>query len=85
MNEESLFKAKSALDEELKGKKPRTAVAFGAELFQEFRRRGWITLDKFDLEPFGFKDPMPTYDSTHYAFLNWGLPDYEYRVGSDKS
>src|SRR5271165_528470 len=81
MDDEALLNIKDALDEGLKGREPWVGISFGIALFDEFRRKGWITLESFDSHIFGFKEPMPAYKKTHHAFPNWGLSPYEYRIG----
>jgi len=82
MDDEPLLKIKDALDKDLEGRDPRVGIAFGIELFDEFRRKDWITLEIF-VGIFGFEAPMPAYKKTHHAFPNWGLPPCEYRIGKD--
>ena len=83
MDSEALNRIKAELDNALKGVRPWMGILFGEELFNEFRTRGWITLETFGLSTFGFDDPMPAYDKTHFASATWGIPDYEYRIGKD--
>ncbi len=83
MSDQTILKIKAELDAALIGVRPMMGILFNDSLFDEFRRRGWITLEKFNLEDFGFHDPMPAYNKTHFASATWGLKNNEYRIGRD--
>lgn len=73
---------KAELDKQLAGVSPNVGIAFGIELFEEFRRRGWFTLESFGvLGTSLFSEKLPAYKSTHFVFLSWDLKDLEFKVG----
>lgn len=75
---------KAKLDAELVNVRADMGIAFGEELFAEFRKCGWIKLEKFG--PLGldiFPMQLPAYAKTHYAHLTWDIPAKEFRVGKD--
>jgi hypothetical protein len=68
---------KDALDAELVGRQPTVGIGLSLKLFDEFRKRGWLTIERFG--EWGID--APAYHATHPAFCNWQLPDLEFRVG----
>ena len=59
-------------------------IAFGVDLFNEFRKRGWLTLGTFGALGTGlFAGQVPTYNRKHFAYQTWGIPDLEFRVGKN--
>lgn len=76
---------KLELDKELVSVTPDTGIAFGDELFTEFRKRGWLTIEKFGaLGTSLFAIDVPAYNKTHFAFQSWGIGNLEYRVGKPR-
>jgi hypothetical protein len=83
MDGEAARIVKAQLDSALSGARSITSVAFGDELFAEFRKRGWITLEIFGWLGSGtFAEKMPAYGG-RYAHLTWDIPATEFRVGKD--
>ena len=80
MDDDAIMEVKAALDRELDGINPNHGIAFGMELFSEFRKRGWITLEQI---MWPFEGRYPTYASTHFAFQTWGIGEYEFSIGQD--
>ena len=75
---------KSDLDRALTEVGPNVGIAFGTELFAEFRKRGWLTLETFGVLGTTFlATKLPAYSRTHHAFATWDVPDLEFRVGKD--
>jgi hypothetical protein len=68
---------KDALDAELGGRQPTIGIGLSLRLFDEFRKRGWLTIERFG--EWGID--APAYHSSHPAFCNWQLPGLEFRVG----
>jgi hypothetical protein len=68
---------KAELDKQLEGAPQNFGIAFGTELFNEFRKRGWFTLEVFGAQ-------VPTYKKTHFAFLSWGIKEREFEVGKSQ-
>jgi len=76
---------KLELDKQLEVAVPNVGIAFGVELFDEFRKRGWFTLEVFGtLGTTLFAERVPAYDKTHFAFPSWGISDREFIVGESK-
>jgi hypothetical protein len=76
---------KAELDKQLQSAAPNVGVAFGVELFDEFRRRGWFTLEDFGvLGTSIFSGKLPAYRRTHFAFQSWDLSELEFRVGKSE-
>lgn len=76
---------KRELDKQLEVAVPNVGIAFGVELFDEFRNRGWFTLEVFGvLDTTLFAERVPAYNKTHFVFLSWGIPDREFIVGESK-
>lgn len=70
------------LERELHGADPNVGIAFGVDLFEEFRQRGWFTLETFGaLGTSLFSTQVPTFDKTHFVFPSWGIPANEFQVG----
>jgi len=70
------------LDKELASAAPNTGIAFGDELFTEFRKRGWLTLEKFGvLGTSLFAIDVPAYNKSHFDFQSWSIGNLEYQVG----
>ena len=74
---------KEELDRALDAAAPNVGIAFGIELYDAFRVRGWFTLERFSglsgLTSFG--QVVPAYRRTHYVFPSWGIADTEFAVG----
>lgn len=82
MDNEKALEAKSSLDEALKHVDANLGIVFGVRLFDEFRERGWLTLETFSwLGTQFFAETVPAYDRTHFASPNWDVPEWEFRVG----
>jgi hypothetical protein len=76
---------KAELDKQLEGAPQNVGIAFGTELFNEFRKRGWFTLEVFGaLGTTLFAGQVPTYKKTHFAFLSWGIKEREFEVGKSQ-
>ena len=74
---------KVELDRQLEGAPVNVGIAFGIELFSEFKNRGWFTLETFGyLGTTLFAEQVPAYKKTHFVFPSWGIRDLEFRVGS---
>jgi hypothetical protein len=74
-------KAKTALDAALIGLPPNNAILFGIDLFDEFRQRGWFTLENFGILGTQFlAQELPAYDKTHFVCSTWSIPVDEFRV-----
>lgn len=72
------------LDVQLHNLSPNVGIAFGSELFNEFRNRGWFTLEKFGvLGTTLFTDQLllPAYQRSHCVFLSWAIDDLKFQVG----
>lgn len=73
---------KAELDKELKSASPDACIIFGAALFEEFRIRGWITLEKCGaLGTKLFEEMMYAYQKTHIASIDDKLQDLDFKVG----
>jgi len=72
---------KSAIDKELEagGNDRGVGVAFGLDLYREFAKRSWITLE--DPKAVGFPPLWPFYNKVHAAYADWRLDDLNYEVG----
>lgn len=84
MDDATAQKIKQALDAELANVRPTMGVAFGEDLFIEFRRRAWITWETFTA--FGtdaFPVRLPAYNKTHYAHLSIDVDHEKFLVGHD--
>lgn len=78
-------KLKAALDEELKSTSNNVGIAFGIELFNEFKKRGWFTLERYGaLGTTLFSEQLPAYNKTHFVFPSWSINDFEFKVGQSK-
>lgn len=76
---------KAALDKELQNTSDNVGIAFGTELFNEFKNRGWFTLETFSvLGTTLFSEQLPAYNKTHFVFSSWGINDLEFKVGQSK-
>ena len=74
---------KAALDKQLESASPNVGITFGVELFNEFRARGWLTLETFGVAGSMFcAHQVPAYNKTHFVFQTWGIQDREFKVGS---
>jgi hypothetical protein len=83
MNDADAQQAKGKLDAALARMAPTVGIAFGPDLFDEFRQRGWLTLEQLSvLGTTIFKSGLPAYDHTHFAFMSWDVPDSDFRVGA---
>lgn len=73
---------KAQLDKQLDGAGANVGIAFGVELFEEFRTRGWFSLELFSaLGTMLFAEQVPAYKKTHFVFPSWGIQSLEFRVG----
>ena len=82
MSEAELLQIKAELDAALAIAAPDVAIAFGAALFAEFRRHGWLRLETLIvLGPDLRATKAPAYLRTHFAFPTWDLQDGEFKVG----
>jgi hypothetical protein len=73
---------RTALDEQLESAGDNVGVMFGEDLFAEFKKRGWFTLETFGvLGTSLFATQVPAYKKSHFAFLSWGVGNLEFRVG----
>lgn len=85
MTDDKLLEIKDKLDTVLAGVGPNMGIAFGTELFAEFRQRGWLKMEVFGmLGTSVFAEKVPAYNRTHFAFPNWEIPDYTFKVGVEK-
>ena len=76
---------KAELDKQLEGASPNVGIAFGTELFNEFRNRGWFTLEVFGvLGTMLFPERVPAYKETHFVFPSRGIQDLEFKVGKSQ-
>ena len=74
--------AKEQLEKELVSVDANTGIAFGEELFLEFKKRGWLTLETFGvLGTSLFSVQVPAYNKTHFAFPSWSIGGLEFKVG----
>lgn len=74
--------ARSLFDEELALVDVNVEIAFGEELFLEFKRRNWLTLENFSvLGTTLFAIQLPAYNKTHFSFSSWDIGSLEFRVG----
>jgi hypothetical protein len=74
---------KAALDKQLESASPNVGIAFGVELFNEFKKREWFTLETFGAlgSLFGAHQ-VPAYNKTHFVFQTWNIEDLEFKVGT---
>lgn len=85
MDDATAMRIKQHLDQVLMGKDPNVGVMLGEELYLEFRKRGWLTL-----EPFGiagttlFEERVPAYAKTHFVFSSWDIPPSDFRIGKNR-
>jgi hypothetical protein len=73
------------LDNQLKSAGINVGIAFGIQLFEDFRSRGWFTIE--DFSPWGtgiFPVKVPAYQKTHFVFPTWDLPVDGFVVGRDR-
>jgi hypothetical protein len=76
---------KTELDMQLEDAPANVGIAFGTEIFNEFRKRNWITLEKFGvLGTTLFAQKLPAYKKTHFIFSSWDIPDFEFKVGKSQ-
>lgn len=74
---------KAELDKLLENAPANVGIAFGTELFNEFRNRGWFTLETFGaLGTTLFAELVPAYKKTHFVFPSWGIQEAEFKIGS---
>lgn len=84
MNDAQADKIKGELDAVLAGVSQNVGIAFGEALFEEFRKRGWLTLETFGvLGTTLFASRLPAYDKTHYAFMSWDVDEEKFTVGKE--
>jgi hypothetical protein len=73
---------KLELDKQLAFADANVGIAFGSELFSEFKRRDWLTLESFgSLGSSLFSTQLPAYNKTHFAFISWGIGEHTFQVG----
>jgi hypothetical protein len=73
---------KTELNKELESAASNVGIKFGPELFKEFVRRGWFTLETFGvLGTLLFAEKVPAYQKTHIVFQSWDIQDHEFKVG----
>lgn len=76
---------KAELEKQLAGASPSVGIAFGTELFNEFRKRGWFTLEVFGvLGTTLFAERLPAYNKSHFVFPSWDIQDLEFKVGKSQ-
>lgn len=76
---------KAELDKELQNTSGNVGIAFGTELFNEFKKRQWFTLETFGaLGTTIFSEQLPAYNKTHFVFRSWGINDLEFKIGQSK-
>lgn len=74
---------KAELDKQLENAPANVGIAFGTQLFNEFRNRGWFTLETFGaLGTTLFAEQVPAYKKTHFVFPSWGIQETEFKIGS---
>jgi len=84
MDDSSAEAIKINLDRQLAAVGDQVGIAFGTKIFDDFRRRGWITLETFGiLGTTLFATKLPAHQKTHYVFATWDIPEYDFKVGSD--
>ncbi len=72
------------LDDELAGRDANVGIAFGAELFEQFRSNGWFTLETMGVVgSFFLGARLPAYRRTHFVFQTWDIAPGEYRIGGN--
>ena len=75
---------KASLDSALLPFGPNIGIGFGLDLFNEFRKRSWFTLEvSGPLKATIYAGKVPMYGHTHFAFASWGIPEMEYEIGKD--
>jgi hypothetical protein len=85
VNDETAEGIRNELDAALASAPDTVGIAFGIELFDEFRRRDWFTLETFGaLGTSLFAEQLPAYRHTHFVFPTWGVPNREFRVGQNR-
>jgi hypothetical protein len=75
--EEEVVLIKEALDAALVGRQATMGVGLSPKLFEEFRQRGWLTIER--VGEWGVDAPV--YHASHPTFPNWEIPELEFRVG----
>ena len=84
MDDQAVGLKKTALDDALAKVGPNVGIKFGAELFDEFRKRGWLTLETFGVLGTGFlSEKLPAYGRTHFAYVSWDVSDNDFQAGND--
>ncbi|MGD0187413.1 MAG: hypothetical protein ABSC25_19485 [Roseiarcus sp.] len=78
MDDTSANQTRASLDAILANRKATVGIGFGISLFDEFKKRGWFTLESF--AEWGSAE---AYEKTHLAFVLMNLPVLEFKVGSD--
>jgi hypothetical protein len=77
---------KAELNKALTGVGPSIGILFGLELFAEFRKRKWLSVEKWGaLGSTLFEARIPTYGQTHPVTATWDIPEAEFKVGKDAS
>ncbi|QTD45553.1 hypothetical protein [Ottowia testudinis] len=77
---------KADLDRHLSTVDANVGIAFGEELFAEFKRRDWFTLETFGLLGTSlFSIQVPAYEKTRFVFPSWDIGALEFKVGQSPS
>jgi hypothetical protein len=80
---EAVNAAKARLDQALSEGSGYVNIAFGPELFSEFRKRGWIDWGQFRNIAFPNQPlTLPAYGEGRYAFPSWDVPPNDFQIGS---
>jgi hypothetical protein len=74
---------KAELDKQLESTTPNVGIAFSSGLFNEFKNRGWFTLETFGaLGTTVFEQHVPAYGRTHFVFPSWAICDFKFIIGN---
>ena len=85
MTDIKLLKIKEELDVALAKEGANVGIAFGTSLFYEFHQHGWLKMEDFGvLGTSFFSGKLPAYNRTHFAFSDFDLPEFAFKVGSPK-
>ena len=83
-NMDNIEAIKGDLDKLITPNSPNVGIAFGEELFSEFKSRGWLTLESFGaLGTTLFAIQVPAYQKTHFAFVSWHIAALAFKVGTE--
>jgi hypothetical protein len=77
---DELLRVREALDAGLAGRAPTVGVGLSPKHFEEFRARGWLTIERL-----GEWGDAPAYRASHLAFPNWELAEGEFQIGGVKA